>query len=170
LRRTYQSTSVFDNITVEQNISLSLLGLSSGNFNLYSDSNKRIANSNRIKEIAERVDLQNKLKFIAGNLSHGEKRQLEIGLAIAYVPRIIMFDEPAAGLSPEERKTVVKLLNELPKEVTILLIEHDLEVALSVAERVIVLHEGKVLTSGSPEEICSNSMVQEIYLGGKIDE
>jgi branched-chain amino acid transport system ATP-binding protein len=169
LRRTYQSTSVCDTLTVEQNISLSQLGLGNGNYNLFSDSDKKNANSNFIKEIAEKVDLQNKLKIFAGKLSHGEKRQLEIGLAFACMPRIIMFDEPAAGLSPEERKTIIKLINLLPKEVTILLIEHDMEVAFSVAERVIVLHEGKVLTSGSPEEICSNAMVQEIYLGGKLD-
>jgi len=170
IRRTYQDTSVFDNITVGQNIFLSLRGLEKYNFNLFSDSNKSISRDTFIKKIAEKIILLDKIDTIVGDLSHGEKRQLEIGLAIAHMPQILLLDEPAAGLSLIERKKVIELLKKLPKKVTVLLIEHDMEVALSVAERLIVLNEGKVLVTGRPEEVIANKMVQDIYLGGKLDE
>jgi len=169
LRRTYQSTLVFDKLTAKQNIALSILGLDRG-LGLLNNTNKFIARSNRIDKVSESVDLQERINSIAGDLSHGEKRQLEIGLSISYVPRIILFDEPAAGLSPKERELVVELLKSLPDDITILLVEHDMEVALSVAKRVIVLHEGRIVATGSPEEITANKMVQDIYLGGKLDE
>lgn len=169
LRRTYQSTSVFDKLTAKQNIALSILGLIN-NLGILSNANKFIVSSDHINEVSESVDLQDRINSIAGSLSHGEKRQLEIALSISYVPRIILFDEPAAGLSPKERQLVVNLLKSLPDDITILLVEHDMEVALSVAKRVIVLHEGRIIATGLPEEITANKMVQDIYLGGKLDE
>jgi len=169
LRRTYQSTLVFDKLTAKQNIALSILGLDRG-LGLLSNTNKFVARNHCINKVSESVDLQERIDSVAGDLSHGEKRQLEIGLSISYVPRIILFDEPAAGLSPKERELVVDLLKSLPDDITILLVEHDMEVALSVAKRVIVLHEGRIVATGSPEEITANKMVQDIYLGGKLDE
>ena len=169
LRRTYQSTLVFDKLTAKQNIALSILGLDRG-LGLLSNTNKFVAHNHRINKVSESVDLQERIDSVAGGLSHGEKQQLEIGLSISYVPRIILFDEPAAGLSPKERELVVDLLKSLPDDITILLVEHDMEVALSVAKRVIVLHEGRIVVTGSPEEITANKMVQDIYLGGKLDE
>lgn len=169
LRRTYQSTSVFDKLPVRQNIALSILGLASG-LGILSSINNFIALSNRIKEVYETVGLQERIDSIAGDLSHGEKRQLEIALSVSCIPRIILFDEPAAGLSPKERQLVVDLLKSLPDDITILLVEHDMEVALSIAERVIVLHEGRIIATGPPEEITTSKTVQDIYLGGKLDE
>ena len=169
LRRTYQSTLIFNKLTAKQNIALSILGLARG-LGLLSSTNKFIARNNNISKVFESVDLQERIDSIAGGLSHGEKRQLEIGLSVSYVPRIILFDEPAAGLSPKERELVVDLLKSLPEDITILLVEHDMEVALSVAKRVIVLHEGRIIATGLPEEIIANKMVQDIYLGGKLDE
>ena len=83
---------------------------------------------------------------------------------------MVMLDEPAAGLSPDERKVVVKLLNALPRQITLLLIEHDMDIALSVAERVTVLHEGGIIAEGSPTEVTSNAQVQRVYLGGELHD
>jgi len=170
LRRTYQSTQVFEKLTSKQNIALSLLGLANA-LNILGNVNGFIAaHSSHINEVSGLVNLQHRIDSVVGSLSHGEKRQLEVGLSISYIPRIILFDEPAAGLSPQERQIVIDILNSLPDDITVLLVEHDMEVALNVAKRVIVLHEGRIVATGSPEEITKNKMVQDIYLGGKLDE
>jgi len=100
-------------------------------------------------------------------LSHGQQRQLEIGMALAGAPRLILFDEPAAGLSPAERRELVALLGALPPHMGFILIEHDLEIALRVVERVTVLHDGRVLKEGTPAEIEGDAEVQAIYMGGR---
>jgi branched-chain amino acid transport system ATP-binding protein len=101
------------------------------------------------------------------NLAHGQQRQLEIGMALAGAPRLILFDEPAAGLSPAERRELVALLRSLPLHMSFVLIEHDLDIALRVVERVTVMHNGRVLKTGTPEEIEGDSQVQAIYMGGR---
>jgi len=101
------------------------------------------------------------------NLAHGQQRQLEIGMALAGAPRLILFDEPAAGLSPVERRELVALLTSLPAHMSFVLIEHDLDIALRVAERVTVMHNGRVLRTGTPAEIENDAEVQAIYMGGK---
>lgn len=170
LRRTYQKSALFQTLTVAQNLYLSIIGLKGGCYNMVRSVNKDAEAYQRAVEIAESVGLSGKLNVRTGHLSHGEQRQLEFGMAIAYRPRLVMFDEPASGLSPEERKMVVNLLVSLPLEVTLLLIEHDMDVAFNVAERVVVLHEGQIISEGSPEKISGDPLVQEIYLGGRIDE
>jgi branched-chain amino acid transport system ATP-binding protein len=99
-------------------------------------------------------------------LSHGQQRQLEIGMALAGAPRFILFDEPAAGLSPGERRELVLLLTSLPSHMGFIIVEHDLDVALRVVERVTVMHDGHVLKHGTPEEIEGDADVQAIYIGG----
>jgi branched-chain amino acid transport system ATP-binding protein len=99
------------------------------------------------------------------SLSHGEQRQLEIGMALAGAPRLILFDEPAAGLSPAERRELVALLAALPAHLSFILIEHDLEIALRVVDRVTVMHNGHVLKEGTPADIENDPEVQEIYMG-----
>ena len=98
-------------------------------------------------------------------LSHGQQRQLEIGMALAGAPRLILFDEPAAGLSPAERRELVALLEGLPRHMGFVIIEHDLDIALRVAERVTIMHNGRVLKHGTPAEIEADPEVQAIYLG-----
>ena len=98
-------------------------------------------------------------------LSHGQQRQLEIGMALAGAPRLILFDEPAAGLSPGERRDLVALLRALPPHMGFVLIEHDLDIALRVVDRVSVLHNGRLLKEGTPAEIENDAEVQAIYMG-----
>ncbi len=168
LRRTYQTSALFNALTVGENLYLGVSGPRKGHLNMFKLASRDMEGMARVREIAEAVGLTSKLSTAAGHLSHGEQRQLEFGLAIAWEPRMVMLDEPASGLSPEERKVLVKLLKALSREITLLLIEHDMDVALSVSDRVTVLHEGRVIAEGSPTEITSDSQVQTVYLGGAL--
>ena len=103
---------------------------------------------------------------LVSELSHGQQRQLEIGMALAGAPRCILFDEPAAGLSPAERRELVQILDALPRYISFIIIEHDLDVALRVVDRVTVMHNGTIFKHGTPAEIQDDPDVQRIYLGG----
>jgi branched-chain amino acid transport system ATP-binding protein len=118
------------------------------------------------RDLLERVRLGPVADRPVSALSHGQQRQLEIGMALAGAPRLILFDEPAAGLSPAERRDLVTLLAALPAHMGFVLIEHDLDIALRVVQRVTVLHEGRVLKEGTPAEIEGDAEVQAIYMGG----
>jgi branched-chain amino acid transport system ATP-binding protein len=169
LRRTYQTSALFNPLTVSQNLYLGVLGPDSqGHFNMLQLADRDHARMDRVHQVAESVKLPHRLATRSGDLSHGERRQLEIGLAIAYEPRLIMLDEPAAGLSPDERRIIMNLMNSLSRDVTFLLIEHDMDVALNIGEQVTVLHEGAIIAEGTPEEISANPIVQEVYLGGSV--
>jgi branched-chain amino acid transport system ATP-binding protein len=119
----------------------------------------------RARELAERVGLGGKLGALVGSLSHGEQRQLEVALARAGEPKLMMLDEPAAGLSRGERALLTDLLLQLDREITLVLIEHDMDVALTVAERVTMMHDGRVIVEGTPNEIRANQLVHDLYLG-----
>jgi len=171
LRRTYQTSALFDTLSVRENIFLSVLGPERmQHYRFLGSVRKDKLRMERVEEVAKMVGLADRLKNKAGDLSHGERRQLEIGLAVSFEPKLVMLDEPAAGLSPDEREMIKKLIRELPKDVTLLLIEHDMDVALSLSEKVTVLHKGKIVAEGTPNEISSNSMVQRIYLGGALND
>lgn len=116
-------------------------------------------------EILRKVDLLEKAEVLVSDISHGESRQLELAMALAMKPKILMLDEPAAGISPNERGRLIELLKELDKEITLILIEHDMSVALSVADEVVVMHEGSIFLHGSPDEIRNSKSVRELYLG-----
>jgi len=104
---------------------------------------------------------------LVSELSHGQQRQLEIGMALAGAPRLILFDEPAAGLSPAERRELIQILDALPRHIGFIIIEHDLDVALRVVEKVTVMHNGAIFKHGTPAEIQDDPDVQRIYLGGR---
>jgi branched-chain amino acid transport system ATP-binding protein len=166
LRRTYQTSALFDKLTVADNLYLGVLGpRGAGHFRMLQRAKKDNECMDRALEVAEMIRLTRLLPVKAGDLSHGERRQLEIGLAIAFEPRLIMLDEPAAGLSAEERQVIIELMNALDKDITLLLIEHDMDVALNVSDEVTVLHEGSIIAEGTPEIISSNELVQQVYLG-----
>jgi branched-chain amino acid transport system ATP-binding protein len=115
--------------------------------------------------LLERVRLTRVADQLVSLLSHGQQRQLEIGMALAGAPRLILFDEPAAGLSPAERAELVALLGSLPAHMGYILIEHDLEIALRVVSHVTVMHNGRILKHGTPQEIEDDPDVQAIYIG-----
>ena len=165
LRRTYQSSLLFRNLTVRDNLFLATRGVSRGRFSFI---RPRAGHPSRAvtQELLERTRLAHLAERLVSELSHGELRQLEIGMALAGAPRLILFDEPAAGLSPGERRELVALLSAFPPHMGFVLIEHDLDIALRVVERVTILHNGRLLKHGTPDEIENDAEVQAIYMGG----
>jgi len=119
----------------------------------------------RCNDLLKAFDLWEKRNELVKNLSHGDQRQIEVAMALAGEPRLLLLDEPAAGLSPAETHALTLLLKKLDPAITILLIEHDMDVAFEFAETITVLYQGRFLTEGTKEEIKNNAMVQEIYLG-----
>jgi branched-chain amino acid transport system ATP-binding protein len=166
LRRTYQSSLLFRDLSVRDNLFLAVRGVSSGRFGLLRASAGH-ASTRATQELLERARLSHIADELVANLAHGQQRQLEIGMALAGAPRLILFDEPAAGLSPAERRELVALLTSLPSHMSFVLIEHDLDIALRVVDRVSVMHNGRVLKTGTPAEIENDAQVQAIYMGGK---
>jgi len=164
LRRTYQSSLLFRDLSVRDNLFLAVRGVASGRFSWW-PAGAGHASALATQDLLERVRLAHIAQQPVANLSHGQQRQLEIGMALAGAPRLILFDEPAAGLSPPERRELVQLLMAFPPHMGFVLIEHDLDIALRVVERVTVMHNGRVLKHGTPEEIENDADVQAIYLG-----
>jgi branched-chain amino acid transport system ATP-binding protein len=166
LRRTYQSSLLFRELTVRDNLFLAVRGVASGRFS-FRRAGAGHASVAATNDLLERTRLSHLADERVANLAHGQQRQLEIGMALAGAPRLILFDEPAAGLSPAERRELVALLRSLPAHMSFVLIEHDLDIALRVVDRVTVMHNGRVLRTGSPEEIESDAQVQAIYMGSR---
>ncbi len=164
LSRTFQTSKLFLGMTVEDNIYLALLGVRDGHLRIVR-SRKDTEMRERAHEVAGLVGLEEVLDREVGELSHGEQRQLELGMARATSPKLMMLDEPAAGLSRAERVRLTELLRELDPEITLILIEHDMDVALGVAQWVTMMHNGTVLVEGTPDEIRANETVHELYLG-----
>jgi branched-chain amino acid transport system ATP-binding protein len=164
LRRTYQSSLLFRDLSVRDNLFLAVRGVARGRFSVL---RPRLSSTTRraADDLLERVRLTHVADQLVSSLAHGQQRQLEIGMALAGAPRLILFDEPAAGLSPGERRELVALLTALPAHMGFVLIEHDLEIALRVVSRVSVLHNGRLLKEGTPAEIENDAEVQAIYMG-----
>ena len=165
LRRTYQISLLFQGLSVFDNLYLATRGVTRGRFSL-----RRQSASEGSHQDADRllhaVFLEDARDTRVAELSHGQQRQLEIGIALAGAPRLVLFDEPAAGLSPTERRDLVRILTSLPSHIGFIIIEHDLDVALRVADRVTMMHNGRIFMSGTPEEIENDQRVQELYLRG----
>ncbi len=164
LRRTYQKSLLFQNLTVKDNLYLAVRGVLKGHFSLKSTGNLK-GFKDAVRKLAVSVHLDKLLDVKVGNLSHGQQRQLEIGMAMAGEPRLILFDEPAAGLSSLERTQLEKLLLGLPPEITFIIIEHDLNIALKVSDKITILHNGNLFKEGTTEKIKKDPEVQSIYLG-----
>jgi branched-chain amino acid transport system ATP-binding protein len=165
LRRTYQISQLFGSLSVLDNVFLACRGVSRGRFSLLrpGKDDATMAQAERILHAVHLDDLKSKMVSV---LSHGQQRQLEIAMALAGAPRFILFDEPAAGLSPTERRELVEILKALPSHIGYIIIEHDLDVALRVSTFVTMMHNGRIFKEGTPEEIENDAEVQAIYLGG----
>jgi branched-chain amino acid transport system ATP-binding protein len=162
--RTYQKSRLFLGLSVEDNLYLAVLGVKTGHLRpvvLRRDRELR----ERARELARTVGLDGREQTLVGSLSHGEQRQLEVGMARAVNPTLMMLDEPASGLSRGERVALTDLLLQLDPSITLILIEHDMDVALRVAERVTMMHDGRVIVEGTPDEIRANQTVHDLYLG-----
>jgi branched-chain amino acid transport system ATP-binding protein len=165
LRRTYQISLLFSGLTVADNVYLACRGVSRGRFSLLRPRKNDVLVT-RSEELIEAVHLTRARDRLVSEISYGQQRQLEIALALAGAPRFVLFDEPAAGLSPSERRELVEILTNLPRHIGFIIIEHDMDVALRVAESVTMMHNGRVFKEGTPAEIEQDPEVQELYLGG----
>ena len=164
LRRTYQISQLFAGLTVIDSIFVACRGVSRSRLSLMRPG-AADAPMAQARTIAHSVQLDDILEKPVSTLSHGQQRQLEIALALTGAPRFILFDEPAAGLSPAERSDLVAILNALPPHIGYIIIEHDLDVALRVSSYVTIMHNGRVFKEGAPQEIEDDDDVQAIYLG-----
>ena len=165
LRRTYQISLLFQGLSVVDNVYLACRGVSRGRFSLLRPGRSDVLRHSA-EELVDAVHLGDVRDTLVAELSHGQQRQLEIALALAGAPRLVLFDEPAAGLSPTERSELIEILQALPEHMGFVIIEHDMDVALRVVESVTVMHNGRIFKEGRPEEIESDPEVQELYLGG----
>jgi branched-chain amino acid transport system ATP-binding protein len=164
LARTYQQTRLFPGLSVEDNLFLSIVGVTGGGLRpviTRSDAGIR----ERAREAARQVAIDHKLSEQVRSLSHGEHRQVALALALASKPKLLMLDEPASGLSRGERQLLTDLLLALDPKITLVVIEHDMDIALRVAERVTMMHDGRVIVEGTPDEIRGNELVHDLYLG-----
>ncbi|MGA8901485.1 ABC transporter ATP-binding protein, partial [Bradyrhizobium sp.] len=168
LTKSYQVNQLFAGLTVRDNVVIAALARLRGKFRL--DLFRSLDSVKGLPELVEhtleRVDLTRRADTPVSALAYGEKRRLEIGLALATSPGLLLLDEPLAGMSPHERVETVKLLRSIARDRTMIIIDHDMDSLFELAERVTVLQEGRVLLHGTPDEIKTNAAVQEAYLGG----
>jgi branched-chain amino acid transport system ATP-binding protein len=166
LSRTFQTSRLFLGLSVADNLYLSVLGVHPGHLRIV-PSNADVPMREKARRMADAVGLGERLDALVADLSHGEQRQLEVGMARASDPKLMMLDEPAAGLSRAERVRLTETLLKLDPAITLILIEHDMDVALRVAEWVTMMHDGAVIVEGTPDEIRANQLVHDLYLGSR---
>ena len=163
LARTYQIITLFPQDTLEHNVALSLMGLSPARWNTFSRVPERFFDEART--VLGRVGLEASAKRPIAEVAYGEKRRVEIAMALAQKPKVLLLDEPLAGLSREERSQVKNLVAAIPRETTVVLIEHDMDTALDLADRITVLHYGRVIVEGTRAEVVADPKTREVYLG-----
>jgi branched-chain amino acid transport system ATP-binding protein len=165
LARSFQITSLFLDLSVLDNVALAVQTHAGHSFHFWRNARSEAELRDPARAALARVGLKVREDLPASALSHGEHRQLELAMALASKPRMLLLDEPMAGLGPEESARMVTMLRELKKELTILLVEHDMEAVFALADRITVLVYGRVIASGRPEEIRNNAQVRDAYLG-----
>jgi branched-chain amino acid transport system ATP-binding protein len=165
MSRTYQIITLFSADTLEHNVMLGLLGLSSARWNMVRPASFYPQLREEARAALDRVGLLHLAQRKVAELAYGEKRRVEIAMALAQQPRLLLLDEPLAGLSAEERASVTKLIAAIPREMTLIMIEHDMDTALELAETMTLLHYGKVLADGSRDAVIADPQTREVYLG-----
>lgn len=163
--RSFQIINIFPELSVLENIRIAVQSRTKMSFNFLGSSQKWRSLEDRANEVLQRIGLVGKNRILAKNLSHGEKRILDIGIGLATDPRLLLLDEPTSGLAKNEMSIVIDLIREIVDPVTVILIEHNIDVVLSISDRITVLNQGSVIAEGLPEEIQKNAKVQEAYLG-----
>jgi branched-chain amino acid transport system ATP-binding protein len=166
MARTYQIITLFPNDTILHNVTLAFLGLSPLRWNPFTALMGRPDLAERAYAALARVGLDHIAERPLAQTSYGERRRVEIAMALAQEPRVLLLDEPFAGLSVDERRDVQKLLTAIPRDVTVVMIEHNMDVALDFADRITLLHFGKVIVQGTRAEVVADPRTREVYLGG----
>jgi ABC-type branched-subunit amino acid transport system ATPase component len=168
IAKAFQTANIYPNESVEQNVRLAALAHVQGPFGLqlFRRSTRLATVDTGAVRALERVDLARLAATRAGDLAHGDKKRLDIAIALATEPEILLLDEPVAGMSIDEAHRTETLIKKLASEMTVLIIEHDMEIIMGISDSITVLHQGRVLATGTPAEIRNNQMVQEAYLGG----
>ncbi|MEL6680608.1 MAG: ATP-binding cassette domain-containing protein, partial [Pseudomonadota bacterium] len=166
LRRTYQISLLFTGLSVLDNLYLACVGVSRKRFS-FLRARRNDALMAAAEDLVRMVHLDDARDTVVAELSYGQQRQLEIAMALSGAPRFILFDEPAAGLSPTERRELIEILTGLPSHMGYIIIEHDMDVALRVSESVTMMHNGRIFKEGKPAEIEDDPEVQALYLGGE---
>ncbi|HEU4369093.1 MAG TPA: ABC transporter ATP-binding protein [Methylomirabilota bacterium] len=164
IAKSYQITNVFPHLSVHENVRVAAQG-HARSFNFWSRADRLREVHDRATALLQTVGLGPKRDLLAAHLSHGEKRHLEIGIALASNPALLLLDEPTAGMSPEETGETMRLIRELAAGRTVILVEHKMKVVMKISDRITVLHQGQILAEGTPEEIRANDRVQQTYLG-----
>ena len=165
LARSFQITSLFLDLSVLDNVALAVQAHAGHSFHFWRNARREPELRDPARAALARVGLSARADLPASALSHGEHRQLELAMALASRPRMLLLDEPMAGLGPEESARMVSMLRDLKKELTILLVEHDMEAVFALADRITVLVYGRVIASGKPGDIRNNAQVRDAYLG-----
>ncbi len=164
IAKSYQITNIFPRLTVLENVRVAAQGPGRA-FDFWSRADRLTGLRQHARALLERVGLAAKADHLAAHLSHGEQRHLELAVALASDPSLLLLDEPTAGMSPEETEETMHLIRELAEGRTVILVEHKMKVVMKVSDRITVLHQGQVLAEGTPDEIRASAVVQQTYLG-----
>jgi len=164
IAKSYQITNIFPHLSVLENVRVAVQGHGHA-YDFWSKASRLTDVRERAQALLGRIGLAGKAGLPAAHLSHGEKRHLEIGIALATGPALLLLDEPTAGMSPEETDETMRLIRELAQGRTVILVEHKMKVVMRISDRITVLHQGHVLAEGTPDEIRGNALVQQTYLG-----
>ena len=168
LARSYQITNIFRNLTVLDNVALAVQARSGSSFSFFRPATSERKLFDEARALLEDVGLADRTSVVAQSLSHGEQRQLEVALALATRPSLLLLDEPMAGMGPEELQKMVQLLLKLKGKVTLLLVEHDMDAVFRLADRISVLVYGRIIVTGTPDEIRAHPEVRKAYLGEEV--
>lgn len=164
--RSFQGYNLFTNLSVLENVRIAAQSMGSYNFNFFSRNEKYQEPIRKAEEVLEIIGLTEMSRRYPYELSHGDQRMLEVGIALAVEPSLLMLDEPTSGLAPEETNRMIRLIETIRNDYTIMLIEHKMMVVMSVSDQVVVLHQGGVICQGTPDEVKADDHVQRAYLGG----
>src|SRR5438128_5416242 len=168
LARSYQITSIFRRFSVLDNLALAVQARSGSSFSLWRSLSAESALFDEAAAIASQIGMADRVTAISNTLSHGEQRALEVGLALATRPQLVLLDEPMAGMGPQESSRMIALIEKIRAQVTVLLVEHDMDAVFRLADRISVLVSGRLIATGAPQVVRADSAVRKAYLGEEL--